>query len=242
MQWQGTGIVVGVRTYGDTRVILSVFTEDRGLQRGLAKLDKRKVQVWDFVSVTWRARLQSNLGFFCNCEIVSSYFHTYFQDRIKMMCISSLALVVNEALPQNDPHPILYARLEEFTKVINGSDWQVKYLKVELELLAQLGFALDLSRCAVNDSTDELLFISPKTGKAISKAAAAGYEDKLFPLPEILSNLSCGNRHVDSCSVEEFNIGIKILGFFLHRYLLTGNRNFLEYRRMMVKMSKSYSA
>ncbi|MCU7611889.1 DNA repair protein RecO [Anaplasma capra] len=236
MQWREEGVVIGVRPYGDEHLLLSLFTRDRGLRRGLAKfVRKHPLQIGDVVDATWRAKLPNNLGRF-TYEMVSSTFYHYFHDKVKLMCLSSITHVINNALPENDPHPILYDSFQDFTSAAEAElPWYHCYLKLELVVLSQLGFALDLSKCAVSDARDNLLFISPKTGRAVSEGVGHAYKDKLLPLPKVLHSLSCGAK-VECCSAGEFALSLKILGFFLCKNLLQGSCTFEESRKMLAEL------
>ncbi|MGN7678725.1 MAG: DNA repair protein RecO [Anaplasma sp.] len=235
MQWRETGIVINRRAYGDSHMLLSLLTRERGLCKGLARSTAKRLplQIGDLVDATWRAKLPSNLGYF-TYEVSSSTFHYYFHDRIKLMCLSSIAYIISNALPENDPHPSLYDYFRSFTQAAEtGVPWYNEYLKLELEVLSQLGFALDLSKCAVSNSRDNLSFISPKTGRAVSKVAGLQYKDKLLPLPKVLYNLCCSGVEVECCSDGEFASSLKVLGFFLRKHLLQGRHTFQECRDML---------
>ncbi|MDB1135423.1 DNA repair protein RecO [Candidatus Anaplasma sp. TIGMIC] len=235
MQWQDHGMVVNMSPYGDTRVILSVFTRNHGLYNGLIRRcsKKQSLQIGDRISVTWRARLVNNLGYFSSYEVLSSSFYSYFQDRSKLLCLSSITATIYKSIPTNYAHPSLYDYLVEFADAAEtGKHWYSKYLKLELEVLSQLGFALDLSKCAVYNSTENLQFISPKTGRAISEKAGAQYRHMLFPLPGILRDLNRGIS-VERCTSREFAVCLRILGFFLHRHLLSEDANFVAQRKTM---------
>lgn len=236
MQWKDNGIVVNIKHYGDARVILCVFTRNHGVYNGLLRISKKKqqLQVGDIVLVTWRARLANNLGHFTTCEVISSTFYHYFQDRIKLLCLSSVTSTICKAIPVSDAHPLLYDHLVEFTKAAESNgQWYNAYVKLELEMLAQLGFALDLSKCAVYNTTNNLLFISPKTGKAISETAGAEFRHLLFPLPKTLLSLYW-DECPSECSKREFATCLRILGFFVHRHLLSGDENFFEQRKVLI--------
>ena len=175
----------------------------------------------DRIQVCWRARLAENLGYFSKFEVASSAFYVYFQDRSKLLCLSSIAYTLCKALPVNDSHPKIYDCFVDFANMAEkNGDWFPQYLKLELEVLSQLGFALDLSRCAVLNSTDNLAFISPKTGRAISEKAGSMYRHLLFPLPKILRDLLHSHPTKLSCTPKEFILSIRILSFFLYKYLL----------------------
>ncbi|ACM49363.1 DNA repair protein RecO [Anaplasma marginale str. Dawn] len=233
MQWREMGVVMGTRPYGDEHLLLSILTRNRGLRRGLTRLTKKRpLQIGDLIDATWRAKLPTNLGHF-TCEVIASAFYSYFRDRIKLMCLSSITHIMSTALPENEPHPTLYDSFQDFAAAAEAeAPWYNHYLKLELLVLSQLGFALDLSKCAVSNSKDNLLFISPKTGRALSEAVGHAYRNKLLPLPKVLRSISCGVE-TECCSADEFALSLKILGFFLHRHLLQESHTFQESRKIL---------
>ena len=229
-------MVIGARPYGDEHLLLSILTRNRGLRRGLTRFIRRRPpQIGDLVDATWRAKLPSNLGHF-TYEVITSTFYNYFRDRVKLMCLSSVTHIMSVALPENEPHPILYDSFQDFAAAAEAeAPWYNHYLRLELSVLSQLGFALDLSRCAISNTTDNLLFISPKTGRALSAVVGHAYRDRLLPLPKVLRSISCG-LETECCSASEFALSLKILGFFLRRHLLQENHTFKESRKILTEL------
>ena len=229
-------MVIGARPYGDEHLLLSILTRNIGLRRGLTRFTrKRPPQIGDLVDATWRAKLLSNLGHF-TYEVITSTFYNYFRDRVKLMCLSSITHIMSVALPENEPHPTLYDSFQDFAAAAETeAPWYNHYLKLELLVLSQLGFALDLSKCAVSDTTDNLLFISPKTGRALSEIVGHAYRDKLLPLPKVLRGISHGVE-TECCSASEFALSLKVLGFFLRKHLLQESHTFEESRKRLTEL------
>lgn len=234
MKWQDNGIVIATKKYGDKNLILSLFTQNHGKHRGLVRSTNNKFQISNLLYAEWSAKLPENLGFF-KCELIESPFHHFFHDRLKNIAIVSFAFMLEKVLPENEPCVVLYNNFLYFIDVIkhDNKSWQGHYLNLELLLLAQLGFKLDLSKCAVTGTTEDLRFISPKTGRAISKTAGDYYANKLLPFPQMLHdvyNCNLQNRY----SSIEFQLGLKVTGYFLNRYLfLQLNMKLPEARKLM---------
>ncbi|QXK91928.1 DNA repair protein RecO [Neoehrlichia mikurensis] len=235
MRWQDKGIIVGICKYGDQHLIISLLTKQHGLSKGLTRNTIRKVpilQIGDYINVIWAAKSISNLGYF-KCELITSTLH-YFHDKIKLMCIASITSIIGKILPENEVQPVIYQSLINLIQAIkNNTNWYNKYLKLELNILSHLGFALDLSKCAVNNSNYNLKFISPKTGKAISQEIGLQYKKKLFPLPKILQDIY-NNNDTYQCSTEEFKLSLKILGYFLQKNLSINNTTLSIYRNELI--------
>ncbi|WP_333023470.1 DNA repair protein RecO [Wolbachia endosymbiont of Pentidionis agamae] len=220
MRWKDEGIVIATRKYGDKNLIVSLFTQNYGKRRGLTRLTKSnsyKFQVNNLLDVEWGAKLPESLGFF-KCEIIESSFHYFFHDKLKNIAIIAFTSMLENILPENEANKTLYEKFKYFINVIknNTESWQVCYLSLELTLLTELGFKLDLSKCAVTGTTENLKFISTRTGRAVSQDIGTRYKDKIFPFPRMLHNA----YHNNFCCVhklEEFQLGLKITGYFLDK-------------------------
>ncbi|QOD38444.1 DNA repair protein RecO [Candidatus Wolbachia massiliensis] len=238
MRWKDEGIVIAAKKYGDKNLILSLFTKNHGKHRGLTRLTNNsnyKHQISNLVQAEWSAKLAENLGFF-KCELIEPPFHYFFQDRLKSITIASLSSILEKVLPESEPCTVLYDNFRYFIDVIkrDNEPWQGHYLNLELLLLTQLGFKLDLSKCAVTGAKENLQFISPKTGRAVSKKAGDYYADKLLPFPQMLQDVYNNNLQ-NSYSYQEFQLGLKVTGYFLNKYLFSQlNMKFPELRNLML--------
>ncbi|WP_168464397.1 DNA repair protein RecO [Wolbachia endosymbiont of Ctenocephalides felis wCfeT] len=238
MRWKGEGIIIATKKYGDKNLILSLFTKNYGKYRGLARVTKsssHKFQISNLLHVEWSAKLPENLGFF-KCELIESSFHHFFSDRLKNIAIVSFASILEKVLPENESCTALYNNFRHFIEVIklSGEAWQSYYLNLELLLLTQLGFKLDLSQCAATGAKENLQFISPKTGRAVSKEVGNHYADKLLPFPQMLHDIY-NNKLQNSYSLQEFKLGLKITGYFLNKYVFSQlDVKFPESRELML--------
>ncbi|ABD45251.1 DNA repair protein RecO [Ehrlichia chaffeensis str. Heartland] len=239
MRWQDQGIVIAIRKYGDDQIIISIFTQKHGLKKGLAKYSKKathRLQIGDYVNVTWSSRLISNLGCF-KYELIKSTLYHYIQDNLKTMCIAFSTVILDQVLPENEENYIIYNCLDIFINSIQFQDinWKIKYLRLELTLLSELGFGLDLSRCAVNNTNENLTFISPKTGKAVSKTVGLPYSKSLLPLPQLLYDVY--NNYEYKYSKTDFKLSLNVLGYFFKKHFLTEKNTILiKYREEIIKL------
>ena len=210
MKWNDEGIAVATKRYGDKNLILYLFTRNHGKRKGLTS---SKFQISDLLHVEWSARLPENLGFF-KCELIESSSHHFFYDRLKSIAIVSFSSILEKVLPESEPYTVLYDNFRHFIDIVkyNNESWQCHYLNLELLLLAQLGFKLDLSKCAVTGSKENLRFISPKTGRAVSQEIGNPYAKKLLPFPQIFHMQNNYSSH-------DFQLGLKVTGYFLNKYL-----------------------
>jgi DNA repair protein RecO (recombination protein O) len=190
MQWDGEGLIIGVRRHGETSVIAEVMVAGRGRQLGLirggrsAKL-AATLQPGNTVQVSWRARLEDHLGTF-TLELLDGRAAALIADRAKLYA-SQLIVEHLRLLPERDPHDRLLALAERILD-FEGSqlDLSAAVARFELALLEELGFGLDLTSCAATGVTSDLTHVSPKSGRAVSRTAAEPYATRLLKLPAFL--------------------------------------------------------
>lgn len=239
MEWSDDGVVVSVREHGETSAIVSLLTLDHGrhvgLVRGAAGKRMRGVlQPGNRVSATWRARLAEHLGGL-TCELTDSIAAGVIGDRKRLAGLAAACAVTETALPEREPHPRVFNGLIALLSVLADSDlWPSAYVKWELGLLAELGFGLDLSRCAVTGQGGDLAYVSPRTGRAVSQSAAEPYRERLLVLPSFL--LEEGGAG----SADEVAQGMALTGHFLERHVYApGHRGLPAARaRLVERMAK----
>ncbi|QGR02558.1 DNA repair protein RecO [Ehrlichia ruminantium] len=242
MRWQDQGIVIAIRKYCDNQIIISVLTQKHGLKKGLTKHYKKttsRLQIGDYINVTWSSRLISNLGYF-KYELIKSTLHYYITNNLQILCLAFFTFILDQVLPENEENYTIYHYLDIFISSIQlkNINWQIKYLKLEMILLSELGFGLDLSKCAINNTQEHLTFISPKTGKAISEDIGLPYKKNLLPLPKLLYNIYNNNTY--EFSNIEFKLSLNVLGYFFKKHFLTTkNTIFLKYREEIIKLIDS---
>lgn len=187
MEWQDEGTLISSRLHGETSAIVEVFTARHGRHAGVVRGGaSRKVaatlQPGTQVAVQWRARLDDHLGVFTLEPLRSRA--GLMEDRLALAGLNAICAMLRFALPEREPHGVLYDRTQTLLAALAQRDWPADYLRWELALLEELGFALDLSRCAVTGSREDLAFVSPKTGRAVSRTGAGDWVARLLPLPQ----------------------------------------------------------
>lgn len=221
MEWSDHGIVLSARKHGETAAILSLLTAEHGRHAGLVRggagrRQRGVLQQGNFVAVTWRARLEEHLGAF-TVELLHSVSAQWLDDPGRLAALSAATAIVDFAVPEREPDAAIYSGLRKLIAALDEDDWLAAYARWEFALLTDLGFGLDLSACAATGATDDLAYVSPKTGRAVSRAAGAVYHDKLLPLPAFL--LGEGPETVDQVAG-----ALRLTGYFLDRHLFAPHR------------------
>lgn len=218
MQWSAEALVIGARKHGETSVILEVMTESHGRHMGLVRGGRSRrfravLQAGNSVLVTWRARLDDHLGTFTVEPLVARA--ASLMDSRRRLYLSQLVCEHLRLLPERDPHPALYAGA--LALIETGEEpvtLGASLARFELRLLEELGFGLDLSRCAATGATEGLAYVSPKSGRAVSAEAGEPLKDKLLALPKFL----IGEGEPDPGAVAE---ALRLTGYFLAAHVWT---------------------
>jgi DNA repair protein RecO (recombination protein O) len=218
MDWSDEGIFLGAKPLGEANAVAELFTLGHGRHLGLVRGGRSRrlrplLQPGNRLRVTWRARLSEHLGGF-NIELIEAHAARALDDATALAAIGSLAGLAR-LLPERDPHPQLYAAA---LQVIGAFDaprlWPALLVHWELLLLQELGFGLDLSECAATGGDTELVYVSPRSGRAVSREAGEPYAAKLLKLPAFL-------RDDDAAASEgDFLAGFALTGHFLERDVL----------------------
>ena len=208
------GIAIGVKKFSDSTNLMKILTKDNGIYSGLIRIKKNQgnsvVNIpGNTLSVNWRARLSEHLGFF-NTELIKSRSSNYLNSSINLEVLNSICSLM-DIFPEREECIDLYNIIEELLDNLNNTRlWPFLYIKFELLFIERMGYGLDLSSCAVNGSTDNLNWVSPKTGRAVSALGAKGWEDRLLKLPEFL-----GQNEIKSVSKADLLDSLKLTEFFL---------------------------
>jgi DNA repair protein RecO (recombination protein O) len=217
MDWADEGIVLTVRRHGESDAVLHALTFEHGRHAGLVKGGAGRklrplLQPGNRLELEWRARLADQLGGF-RIEPRRLFAGALLDDPLRLAALGSACGLVEAGLPERDPHPRLYAALLTWLRrLAEDSDWAADYVRFELLLLAELGFAVDLSACAVTGATADLAFVSPRTGRAVSRDAAGDLAARLLPLPAFLAS----DAEADP---EQIATGLRLAGHFLRRHI-----------------------
>jgi DNA repair protein RecO (recombination protein O) len=217
MQWTDDAILLSLRRHGETSAVASLLTaahgRHAGLARGgLAKTARGALQPGNRLLVRWQARLAENLGAL-SWELEEATGTRWLDDPLRLAGLAAACAMADAVLPEREPHPGAFARLAALLQALAGGSWPGYFVQWELGLLAELGYGLDLSACAVTGGVDDLAFVSPKSGRAVSAAAAEPYRARLLPLPAFL----LAGTAATPAEVME---GLALTGYFLERHVL----------------------
>jgi DNA repair protein RecO (recombination protein O) len=215
MDWRDHGILLSTRPHGETSAIIEVLTAEHGRHAGVVRGGASRkmaatLQPGTGLQLEWRARLDEHLGSFTVEPLKSRAY--LLSDRLALAGLLSACALLRVALPERESHPALWAATLSLFDSFGPEGWTSVYLRWEVRLLEELGFGLDLTTCAVTGATEGLAFVSPKSGRAVTKAAAGDWADRLLPLPEGLA----GTKALSPQAVVQ---GLALTGFFLDREL-----------------------
>lgn len=221
MEWSDEAILLNVRPLGETGVVAEVLSRHHGRHLGLvyggtSRRLSGMLQAGNSVKATWRARLSEHLGSFV-FEIDRSRAVELMDKPLKLAGMQAAASVLAVALPEREPHEMLYGALSALLDVgetLSPLEWAAMYVAWEAGVLGELGFGLDLTQCASTGTANDLAYVSPRTGRAVSRAAGEPYAAKLLRLPLFL--LSREERDVTAADVGD---GLSLTGHFLERHV-----------------------
>jgi len=246
MEWQDEGIVLAVRKHGESSGIISLLTAGHGRHAGLVRgAGGRRLrgvlQPGNQVRAVWQARLPEHLGGF-RIEAGPSHAAALMADPLRLAAAVSGLALVERAVPEREPHPALYSATAVLIAALAGAapDWPQAYVRWELGLLAEIGFGLDLTRCAATGQDRDLAFVSPRSGRAVSAAAGAPYGDRLLPLPGFL----VGAAGVAPAAERGGDVlaGLTLTGFFLERHVAApGGRGLPPARTRFVERFRRFA-
>jgi DNA repair protein RecO (recombination protein O) len=190
MNWSDEAVILSVRAHGETAAVVELLTRAHGRHLGLVHGGRSRrarpvLQIGNHVAVTWKARLAEHLGHM-NVELIRGYAASAMDDPAALAALTSLCTLAR-LMPERDPHPNLYeVTLFVLAYLDDASVWPALLARWELALLDELGFGLDLTQCAATGGNDALIYVSPKTGRAVSASAGEPYRDRLLALPQFL--------------------------------------------------------
>jgi DNA repair protein RecO (recombination protein O) len=236
MHWSDEGVIISVRPHGETAAVAELFTRLHGRHLGLVYGGRSRkarpiLQIGNHVDAVWKARLADHLGFF-TVELRRAYAAEVMEDAAALAALSSLAAFAR-LLPERDPHPSLYEVTQFVLGFLNdASVWPALIVRWELALLEELGFGLDLATCAATGNTEDLVYVSPKSGRAVSRIAGAPYKDRLLSLPKFLRG-----RAEEAIGAGELAAGFELTGHFLRaRVLMPQGLELPEARTRLVSL------
>jgi len=220
MEWNDKGVILDVRRHGENSAIVNLLTPNHGRHAGLvrgatSKTMRGVLQSGNTVDAKWRARLPEHLGNYA-LETLKVRAIALLESGSALDALNAACAIAMVALPEREAHQAVFDGLEVLLDNLDDeSMWPALLIRWEAGLLQELGFGLDLSTCAATGEIDDLVFVSPKTGRAVSAAAGAPYKEKLLPLPSFLVGGAGG-----SPTHQEIRDGFLLTGYFLERWVL----------------------
>ena len=231
MQLNFEAIVLSAVKYGENSAIVCVLTENQGLYKGLVRsitsAQQRGIyQPGNIIEATWRARLSEHLGNLTS-GLVNASGVALMDAPLKLAALSSMCAILESTLQERDAASTIYQHFRFFLEQLgrNSYLWQKSYILLELELLTQLGFGLELSSCAATGVMEDLIYVSPNSGRAVCRKAGLPYHNKLLKLPEFIISKANGiswpsdGEEIDDIS--QINDGMNLCGYFLDKYFFT---------------------
>lgn len=233
MHWSDQAVILSVHKFSEHSAVVKVFSEERGIFAGtvrgaFSRKNRATYEAGNMVSADWSARLPEHLGTL-RCELLQPIPAFFMGELGKLLALQSAAVLIHKCLAERDPHPILYRAFWGLLQEMKfGGPWLESYVKLELTLLQEAGFRLELEHCAVGSHPDNLAYVSPRSGKAVCYKAGEPYKERLLPLPEFLQNdnsmirlfnhsqnsqyESSENRSIEPSQILD---GLRLTGYFL---------------------------
>lgn len=215
--WRDHGIVLSVRPHGESGAVIALLTEEYGRHNGYIRgVNSSKlrgvIEPGNLVSASWSSRMSDQLGAFV-IEPERAITGPLMGDPLRLSALISACSLCDAALPEREKHSGLFHGLLALLDTLDGEAWGAAYIIWEMAFMRELGFGLDLQKCAGGGDVSTLAYISPKSGRAVSLAQAEPYKDKLLPLPDFLKP---GGSAMD---MGEILTGLRMTGHFLEHWV-----------------------
>jgi DNA repair protein RecO (recombination protein O) len=221
MEWRDEGIVLSASRHGEADALLEIMTRSHGKARGfikggLGRRNRANLQAGNSLSVVWRSRLEENLGRF-TVELTHSPLGMILSDASRLSALAATTAVITSAMPEREAYESIFEGLAAVVRLLEHEEagsvmvWAAALARLELGILEQLGYGLDFSECAATGAQDNLIYVSPKSGRAVSAAGGAPYKEKLLALPGFLLD--------DGKTPEKQDViaALQLTGYFLER-------------------------
>ena len=237
MRWESNGLILNFSKYNEKSYILEIFTEEhgkhKGIIRGLHSKNKRSIiEPGNEVFATWSGRLETHLGNY-NVEPIKLWSSHVLQFKDKLSAISSICSLISLTMAERQPNPIIYFSSKKLIEIVASKreDWIREYVFWEMQLLSEIGYGLDLERCAVTSKSSDLVYVSPSSGRAVTNEGAGEFRNKLLPLPKFMTDFKANYDNDDiynALNLTEF--------FFKKRFFLPNNLNFPQSRNRLKEL------
>jgi len=213
MEWTDSAIVLSSRPHGESAAIADLFTREHGRHSGLVRGNKARalLQPGNGLVAQWRARLPEQLGSYA-LELAQARAGALMEARDSLAGLNAFTAVAGAALPEHQVHAPLFDAACILLDAMTQEDlahWGPLYVRWESGLLDALGFGLDLSSCAATGTNDDLIYVSPRSGRAVSREAGAAYAERMLALPGFL----LGSQNIPDPAATR--AGLKLTGYFL---------------------------
>ena len=237
MRWESNGLILNFSKYNEKSYILEIFTEEhgkhKGIIRGLHSKNKRSIiEPGNEVFAAWSGRLETHLGNY-NVEPIKLWSSHVLQFKDKLSAISSICSLISLTMAERQPNPIIYFSSKKLIEIVASTrdDWIREYVFWEMQLLSEIGYGLDLERCAVTSKSSDLVYVSPSSGRAVTNEGAGDFRNKLLPLPKFMTDFKANYDNDDiynALNLTEF--------FFKKRFFLPNNLNFPQSRNRLKEL------
>ena len=228
MQINDQGIILKKKKYRESSLLITFFSLNHGLNSGLVKGVLKKdfgtYEIGNKVYIKSSFRLDEQL-WNCRFELIKNNSVNYFNNQSKLSTLLTICSIIDLSLPKNNPQIKIYNKTINLIENLLSKDWIKKYIYWELFLLSELGYGLDLEKCVVSGKKENLIYISPKSGKAVSKTEGEKYKNKLLYLPKFLIN-----KNVKPTK-DSLKQGVLLTGFFIDKFLKKNNKKIPFYRK-----------
>ena len=228
MEWNDSGIVLSARRHGEHAAVVSLLTAQHGRHAGLVhgargRRGRGLYQPGNTLAARWRARLPEHLGRY-TCELVRARAGVLLDDPPRLAALAAVCALSDATLPERHPYPRVYGAAVRLLDAIEaGERWAETVVRWELALLAELGFGLDLSACAATGAADGLAYVSPRSGRAVSRDAGAPHVARLLALPPfLLRPEGAAGDAAAPAPAADIVAGLRLTGWFLEKHVFAG--------------------
>jgi DNA repair protein RecO (recombination protein O) len=267
MKFSDSGFILSVKNHSESSAIVKIFSQNHGVYSAFvksinSKKNKPIFQIANLVNFEYRSRIEENLGQIYGCDLINSFAGKIIFKSLALNAVNSLFAILNHAISERDCYLKLFESVSFFLAKITSEDFSdflliEEYIKLEIDILNELGYGVDLSRCVATNSKENLSFVSPKSAKAVSYEAGKNYQNKLLILPNFLINQSDdyeADLNSDSieqnqkkvANIEDLKNGMQLSGFFLEKFIFNEEnnykKNYLFYRNQMKKKIQSFES
>lgn len=237
MEWRDEGVILSVRKYGEFDAIVDILTRGHGRRKAMVKgaIGRRQrgnIQPGNEVNIKWRGRLESQLGTY-SVEMKNARSVAFLYNASKLAALNSCTALLSTSMAENEVHEAVLDGLLVFLDTLQATtdnilNWGPLLIRFELGLLSELGFGLKLDVCAATGQNDNLVYVSPKSGQAVSEKAGAPYHDKMLKLPLFLT---ISGREI---SMQQINDGFRLTEFFMERHIFNPFGKSIPQARQMI--------